>query len=109
MGFLRKNTKKQAKWISWLQYKPINLTLRQLTVNGVVHYHKSEAPRSYLENSLSLLSCVMPVFKQAIRSACTITTSELIGKCDPVPCHLLMMIHASSLPLYLVTPNLFAC
>lgn len=66
---LRKNLKKQAKWISWLQYKPINLTLRQLTVNGVVQYHKSEAPRSYLQNSLSRLSCMVPVFNLAIHSA----------------------------------------
>lgn len=50
----------RANWISWLQYKPINLTLRQLSVNGVVQYHKSEAPRSYLQNSLSRLNRVVP-------------------------------------------------
>ena len=56
----------QPNWISWLQYKPINLTLRQLTVEGLVQYHKSEAPRSYLENSLSLLSYMVQGFQQAI-------------------------------------------
>lgn len=84
----------QTNWISRFQYKPINLTLRQLTVNGVVQYHKSEAPRSYLQNSLSLLSCMVPVLQQAIHSVYAVTTSVLTGKCDPLPCHLLMMIHA---------------
>lgn len=55
----------RANWISWLQYKPINLTLRQLTENGVVQYHKSKAPRSYLQNSLSLSNCTVPVFVAA--------------------------------------------
>lgn len=50
----------QTNWISWLQYKPINLTLRQLTVNGVVQYHKSEASTRSLQSSLSRVSCTTP-------------------------------------------------
>lgn len=32
----------QANWIPWLQYKPINLTMKQLKVNGVVRYDNTE-------------------------------------------------------------------
>lgn len=33
----------QANWIPWLQYKLINLTVKQLKVNGVFRYHNTEA------------------------------------------------------------------
>lgn len=68
-------------------------------MNGVVQYHKSEAPRSYLQNSLSLLNFMVPALQDAIHSAYAVTTSALAGRCDPAPCHLLMMIHARFLPL----------
>lgn len=78
-------------------------------MNGAVQYHKSEAPRRYLENSLSLLNCMLPVLERAIHSPSSVTTPALISKSDPMPCHHLMMIHASFLPLQVDATNLSAC
>lgn len=62
-------------------------------MNGVVQYHKSEAPRTYLQNTLSLFALHGASLAAVSPPAYALTTSVLTSDCDPVPCHLLMMIH----------------